>query len=326
MRRIKQNLNPLPWTRLPKTAAVAILLAMTLRGFSSAQQRGQKTFSSADAASYALVTSIEKNDGKAILEILGPAGKAVVSSGDEAEDTESRANFVTRYREMHRLVREPDGTTILYIGAHNWPTPIPLMNKGNSWFFDTEAGTKEILYRRIGRNEMSTIRVCQELVAAEKDYHSGGHDEYASKIFSDPGQRDGLYWKAGEGEPQSPIGPLVASAMADSYAKSSESAPTPYRGYYFHILTAQGKNAPGGSKAYVVDSKMTQGFAFVAYPAEYRSSGVMTFIVGADGVVYEKDLGKKTERMAKAMKEYDPNSSWHQTEEHSTEAANEETK
>jgi hypothetical protein len=326
MRRMKQNLNPLHWARLPKTAAVAILLVMTLRGLSGAQQRGQKTFSSANDASHALVAAIEKNDDKAILEILGPAGKVVISSGDEAEDSESRANFVKRYREMHRLVKEPDGTTILYIGAHNWPTPIPLMNKGNSWFFDTEAGTKEILYRRIGRNEMSTIRICQELVAAEKDYHSAGHDEYGSKIFSDPGKRDGLYWKAGDGEPQSPIGPLVASAMVEGNAKNSENGPTPYRGYYFHILTAQGKNAPGGPKAYVVDGKMTQGFAFVAYPAEYRSSGVMTFLVGADGIVYEKDLGKKTETTAKAMKEYDPNSSWHQTEERSTEAAGGETK
>jgi hypothetical protein len=326
MRQVKQKLNPVDWTPLPKSAAVAILLAVTLGGFSSAQQRGQKTFASADAASYALVAAIEKNDDKAILEILGPAGKVVVSSGDEVEDSENRANFVKRYREMHRLVKEPDGTTILYIGAHNWPTPIPLMNKGNSWFFDTEAGTREILYRRIGRNEMSSIRVCQELVAAEKDYHSAGHDEYASKIFSDPGQRDGLYWKAGDGEPQSPIGPLVASAVAEGYAKNSDGAPTPYRGYYFHILTAQGKNAPGGSKAYVVDNKMTQGFAFVAYPAEYRSSGVMTFIVGADGVVYEKDLGKKTEKIAKAMKEYNPNSSWHQTEEHSADAASGDTK
>lgn len=326
MRRNQQNLNPLLMTRFPKTAAVTIFLAIALNGVSGAQERGQKTFASADSASYALVAAIEKNDEKSILEILGPAGKTVVSSGDEAEDSESRANFVKRYREMHRVVKEPDGTTILYIGAHNWPTPIPLMNKCDSWFFDTEAGKKEILYRRIGRNEMSTIRVCQELVAAEKDYHSSGHDEYASKIFSDPGQRDGLYWKAGYGEPQSPIGPLVASAVAQGYTKNSESAPTPYRGYYFHILTAQGKSAPGGRKAYVVGGKMTQGFAFVAYPAEYRSSGVMTFIVGADGIVYEKDLGKKTETIAKAMKEYDPNSSWHQTEERNTEAASEDTK
>jgi hypothetical protein len=204
----------------------------------------------------------------------------------------------------------------LYIGAHNWPWPIPLVNKGNSWYFDTEAGKKEILYRRIGRNEISTIRVCQELVAAQKEFYAAQHNEYAQKIFSDEGQHNGLYWKAADGEPQSPIGPLVASAVAQGYAKSQDGAPTPYRGYYYLILTRQGKNGPGGAKSYIVDGKMTGGFAIVAYPAEYRSSGVMTFIVGADGVVYENDLGKKTEGLAKAMKEYNPNSSCQESEEH----------
>ena len=209
-----------------------------------AQQPGQKTFSSAEEASNALVTAAQNNDEKAMLEILGPEGKQIVSSGDEAEDAENRANFVQRYQEMHRLVKEPDGTTILYIGAHNWPTPIPLVSKGNSWYFDTEAGKKEILYRRIGRNELSAIRVCQELVAAEKEYLAQ-HKEYAQKIFSDEGQQNGLYWKAANGEPQSPIGPLVASAVAGGYAQSQDGAPTPYRGYYFHILDGSGKEWPG---------------------------------------------------------------------------------
>jgi hypothetical protein len=208
----------------------------------------------------------------------------------------------------------------LYIGAHNWPAPIPLVHKGNSWYFDTEAGKKEILCRRIGRNEMSAIRVCQELVAAQKEY-SAEHKEYAREIFSDEGQHNGLYWKAADGEPQSPIGPLVASAVAQGYAKNQQGAPTPYRGYYFHILTRQGKNAPGGAKNYVVNGKMTEGFAFVAYPAEYRSSGVMTFITTEDGVVYQKDLGRKTGVLAKAMKEYDRNPSWQKAEEQQEQAA-----
>jgi hypothetical protein len=156
-----------------------------------------------------------------MLDILGPDGKQIVSSGDDTEDAKSRANFVQRYQEMHRLVTEPDGTTTLYIGAENWPTPIPLVNKGNAtWYFDTDAGKKEILYRRIGHNETSAIAVCQELVAAQKEYHADAHNEYAQKLFSDEGQHNGLYWKATEGEPQSPIGPLVASAMADGYAQS----------------------------------------------------------------------------------------------------------
>jgi len=320
MRRTKLNFDKFHWANLSKLAVVALLLTVCFPTRSMAQQPGQRTFSSAEDASNALVTAAQSNDEKAMLDILGPEGKQIVSSGDETEDAQSRANFVKRYQEMHRLVKEPDGTTVLYIGAHNWPSPIPLVNKGNSWYFDTEAGKKEILYRRIGRNELSAIRVCQELVAAEKEY-SAQHSEYARKIFSDEGQHNGLYWKAGEGEPQSPIGPLVASAVAQGYAKRRDGTPTPYRGYYFHILTRQGKNAPGGAKNYVVNGKMTEGFAFVAYPAEYRSSGVMTFLVNEDGVVYEKDLGKKTDVLAKAMKEYDRNPSWQKAEEQQEEAA-----
>jgi Protein of unknown function (DUF2950) len=299
----------------------AILWTVCLPAFSLAQQPGQKIFSSAEEASSALVAAAQKNDEKTMLEILGPAGKEIVSSGDDVEDAHSRANFVMRYQEMHRLVKEPDGTTVLYIGAHNWPTPIPLVNKGNLWYFDTDAGRKEILYRRVGRNELSAIRICQQLVAAEKEYYSMRHNEYAQKIFSDEGQRNGLYWKAAEGESQSPIGPLVASAVAEGYPKSGDESPTPYRGYLFHILTRQGKNGPGGAKNYIVNGKMTQGFAFVAYPAEYMSSGVMTFVVGQDGVVYQKDFGKKTGVLAKAMKTYNPNSTWQKADEQQEQTA-----
>jgi hypothetical protein len=281
-----------------------------------AQQPGQKTFSSPEEASDAIVTAAQTNDEKSMLDILGPDGKQIISSGDEIADANSRVDFVQRYREMHRLVKEPDGTTTLYIGAKNWPTPIPLVNQGNSWYFDTEAGKKELLYRRIGRNEISTLRVCQELVAAQKEYLSTRHNEYAQKILSDEGQHNGLYWIAVGGEPQSPIGPLVAAAVAEGYATSRNGPPTPYHGYYYRILTRQGKYGPGGAKSYIVNGKMTEGVAFVAYPAEYRSSGVMTFIVGVDGVVYQKDLGKKTNAHAKEMKEYNPNSSWQEAEEH----------
>jgi hypothetical protein len=310
---------------LVKLSAIAILVTMCLPNHSWAQQPGQKKFSSAEQASNALVTATKNNDEKAMIEILGRDGKQIVSSGDEAENAASRANFVERYQEMHRLVKEPDATTILYIGAHNWPTPIPLMNRGGSWYFDTEAGKKEILYRRIGRNEISAIRVCQELAAAEKEY-SAQHKEFAQKIFSEQGRHDGLYWKAANGEPQSPIGPLVASAVAGSFAQSQEDASTPYRGYYFHILTREGKTASAGAKSYVANGKMTEGFAFVAYPAQYRSSGVMTFIVNEDGVVYEKDLGPKTAVAAENMKEYDTHSGWQKSEGQQDETASEQSK
>jgi hypothetical protein len=320
MRRTKLNFDKFHLANLTKLAAVAILLTAYLPT-SMAQQRGQKTYSSPEDASNALVAATQNNDEKAMLDILGPDGKQIVSSGDETEDAQSRANFVQKYQEMHRLVKEPDGTTILYIGAENWPTPIPLVNKSDLWYFDTGAGKKEILYRRIGRNEISTIRVCQELVAAEKEYSSTHHNEYAQKIFSDEGQQNGLYWKAADVEPQSPIGPLVASAFAKGYG-----SPTPYLGYYYHILTGQRKNDSGAAKSYLVNGKMTEGFAFVAYPAEYRSSGVMTFIVSEDGVVYQKDLGKKTDVLAKAMKEYGPNSSWQKAEEQQEEETADEQK
>jgi hypothetical protein len=306
---------------LAKETALAVLLTACVATLSTAQQKGQRTFTSPEEAAKAFVAAAQSNDEKAMLDILGPDGKQIVSSGDPTEDAENHANFAKKYEEMHRFVREANGMTMLYIGAENWPVPIPLASKGAAWYFDTDAGKKEILYRRVGRNEISTIRVCQELVAAQKEYHSAQHNEYARQIFSDEGQHNGLYWKVADGEPQSPIGPLVASAVAEGYVKGQAGPPTPYRGYLYHVLTRQGKDAPGGSKSYIVNGKMTEGFAFVAYPAEYRSSGVMTFIVSADGVVYQKDLGKKTELLGKEMMEYNPNSSWQKAEEEQQETA-----
>jgi Protein of unknown function (DUF2950) len=325
MRRAKLNFEKFNWARSPKLAAIVILVAGCLPLRAMAQQPAQKTFSSAEAASNALVTAAQSNDEKAMLDILGRDGRQIISSGDDAEDAAGRANFVQKYQEMHRLVKEPDGTTTLYIGSENWPTPIPLMNKGSSWYFDAHTAQKEILYRRVGENEISTIRVCQELAAAQKEYYSMQHAEYAEKIFSNEGQHNGLYWKVASGEPKSPIGPLVAAAVAEGYVESRNGDPTPYRGYYYHILAAQGKDAPGGTKSYIVNGKMTDGFAFIAYPAQYRSSGVMTFIVNQDGIVYRKDLGRKTDVMAKAMKEYNPDSSWKKDEDQQEETAADQT-
>jgi len=298
---------------LLKLAAIAVLLAGSFAAPSLGQQSGQKTFSSPEEASKALFAAAKSNDEKAMLDLLGPNGKEIISSGDEAEDAQSRANFTQRYEEMNRLVKEPDGSVTLYIGAHNWPCPIPLVNKGKMWYFDTATGKQEILFRRIGRNEVSAIHVCRELVAAQREYYTQQHSEYARKIFSDEGKHDGLYWKTSESEPQSPIGPLVARAVSGE-VKSSGAQPVPFRGYYFHILTSQGKNAMGGAKNYEVDGKMTGGFAFIAYPAVYRSSGVMTFVVSEDGVVYEKDLGKKTESLGMSIREFNPDSSWQKSE------------
>jgi Protein of unknown function (DUF2950) len=330
MPQIRMNLgefHPANFPKLAKAAAVAMIMAACFPASSLAQQPGQRTFLSAQRATDALVAATRNNDEKALLDILGRGGKQVITSGDATEDAEGRANFVQRYQEMHRLVKEPDGTTVLYIGAHNWPCPIPLIEKGHTWYFDTESGKREILYRRIGRNEISAIRVCQELVASEKEY-SAVHKEYARKIFSNQGQQDGLYWRAANGEPQSPIGPLVAAAVPQSFAQSqaaeSHDASTPYRGYYFHLLTGEKKKG-GHAKSYLENGKMTGGFAFVAYPAEYRSSGVMTFIVNEDGTIYEKDLGPKTESVARSMKEYNAGSGWQKSEGQEQETAAEQT-
>ncbi|MGA9507440.1 MAG: DUF2950 domain-containing protein [Candidatus Sulfotelmatobacter sp.] len=290
----------------------------TARHF-DAPQTGQQTFSSAEQASQGLViamkNAVTNNDQQPLLKVLGPNAKSIVSSGDDAEDQNNRDEFLKKYQQMHRLVMEPDGTTTLYIGAENWPTPIPLVHKGSSWYFDTAAGKQEILYRRVGKNELAVIQTCGGLVDAEKEYYSQPHDgetgrQYAQKFFSDPGKQNGLYWDTASGQSNSPIGPLVAVAATEGYPQPPDRNLQPFEGYYFHILKAQGAKAPGGAHSYIADGKMTRGFAFVAYPAEYRASGVMTFIVDQDGIVYEKDLGPKTPVMAKAMTKYDPDSTW----------------
>ena len=315
MRRTKPNFEKLHLADLLKIATLATLLFACLVVDSAAQQNGQKTFASPEGASTAFVAALRNNDEKALLDILGPDSQQIVSSGDSIEDAASHANFVRKYEEMHRFLNEPNGSITLYIGAENWPYPIPLAMNGEVWFFDTEAGKREILFRRIGRNEYSAINICHELVAAQKEYFAMQQNQYAKQIYSDEGQHNGLYWKVSEGEPQSPIGPLVASAVAEGYAKGKAGPPTPYRGYFFHVLTRQGKDAHGGARSYIVNRKMTEGFAFVAYPAEYRSSGVMTFIVDQDGIVYQKDLGNKTGALGKAMQEYNPDSTWHSAED-----------
>jgi hypothetical protein len=312
----KLKLNTSRWTNLPGPSVLAILLVAFLPICSMAQQHGQKTFSSPEEAGNALMAATQQNDERTMIEILGPDAKQIVSSGDEAEDAANRATFVQKYKEMHRVVREAAEIAVLYIGGENWPTPIPLVSKGKVWYFDTEAGKQEILFRRIGRNEMSAIRVCQELVLAQKEHRPIHNGEYARQIFSDEGQHNGLFWNSTGFEPQSPVGPLVAAAAAKGHDTGQTAMP--FRGYYFELITRQGKNAPGGAKEYIVNGKMTGGFAFLAYPAEYRSSGVMTFIVDEGGVVMQKDLGSKTDVADKFMKAYNPDSSWEKTEVHET--------
>jgi len=302
-------------TALPPAAS-----GHTLASHRSAEvPAGQQTFSSAVEASESLVAAVKNEDRQSLLKMLGPGAEDILSSGDQTEDKENRESFVQKYQQMHRLLTEPDGTTTLYIGAENWPTPIPLVHKGNAWHFDTETGKQEILYRRVGNNELTVIQVCHELADAEKEYDAQPHDgdserQYAQKILSDSGKHNGLYWKAGVGESASPLGPLVASAEREGYAGDSALNTQPFHGYYFRVLKGQGAHAFGGAQSYIVDGKMTRGFAFLAYPAEYRSSGVMTFLVDQDGVVYEKDLGRNTDEAVKSLLRYNRDASWRRAE------------
>jgi len=294
--------------------ALAMLLAVArvFPASSSGPTAGQKTFPSAAAASKALVAALQSDDTPALLNILGPDTKEILSSGDAVEDKENHEEFVEKYRQMHRLVIEPDGATTLYIGAENWPTPIPLVQKGGAWYFDTAAGKHEILYRRIGRNELAVIQLSHELVDAEKEYYATPHDgvqQYAQKLYSDPGKHNGLYWKANAGEGESPIGRFVACASAEGYTGSPGEKAQPFQGYYFRVLTGEATKE-GGARSYIVDDKMTRGFAFLAFPAEYRSSGVMTFMVNQDGIAYQKDLGPHTAQTARTLTRYELDSTW----------------
>ena len=312
MREIDGKVKGFRRSGVSKIATISVMLIAGFPAAALAQQAGQKTYASPEEASQALFTAAQKNDEKAVLEVLGPDGKAIIESGDAKEDTAARENFVEKFKVMHRLVEEPDATTTLYIGAENWPTPIPLVNRAGKWYFDTEAGRQEILFRRIGKNELSAIRVCEEMVSAQKEYFAkDGNNEYAAKFVSDAGKHNGLYWPAEGNQAASPVGPLVANAGSEGgLGKDSSTGAEPFRGYYFRILDRQGKKATGGEMNYIADGKMTKGFAFVAYPAAYRDSGVMTFVVNQDGIVYEKDLGKQTVEKAKSMKSYDPDPSW----------------
>ena len=306
-------------------AAIAfVAFALLLAGYvpySFAQQLGQRTFHSAEEAGSALFTAAQNENEKAALDILGPTATEVISSGDAAEDMNQRLDFVTKYKEMHRYAKQADGTTILYVGAENWPFPIPLVNDHGSWYFDTLAGKDEIIFRRVGKNELAAMDACRELVEAEKQYFArapaGFSKQFTQSLVSDEGRHNGLYWRGASDEFDSPIDPLIASAGQESSKSGDDtyaSEQIPFNGYYFRILTGQGRNAPGGARSYIVNGKMVGGFAFVAYPAEYRSSGVMTFIVNESGVVYEKDLGPNTVTTATNMTDYNPDSTWHQVD------------
>ena len=284
------------------------------------QESLQKSFRSPEEAAQALAAAAKANDMKELAAVLGPEGKQLISSGDEVSDRAGRERFVRMYEEKNQVVKENDQKAVLEVGSQAWPLPIPIVKAGEKWRFDTRAGKQEILNRRIGKNELSVIQVCRAYVDAQREYAGKDRDgdgllEYAQKFVSEPGQKDGLYWEVKPGEEPSPLGPFAANAGEEGYQrKKSGKQPSPYHGYYYKILKAQGKNAPGGAHDYVVNGHMLGGFALVAYPAAYGSSGIMSFLVRYDGVVYEKDLGKNTQSIARALKNFDPDKTWRKVE------------
>jgi hypothetical protein len=297
------------WSRSAALALVALFagLAGPLPALAAGAQ--QSLFASPEAAASALVAAARTNRTGELARILGPGGEKLVSSGDPVADKDGRAKFVAAYSKAHELDKSAAERVTLVVGDDHWPLPIPIVRQGKLWRFDAKAAEQEILARRIGRNELNVIEVCHAYVDAQREYASvdrngDGILEYAQKFSSAKGKHDGLYWVAKPSEAQSPMGPLVASAHAEGYKR------LPYHGYYYKILAAQGKHASGGAYSYKARNRMIGGFALVAYPAEWGNSGIMTFLVNQDGTVYEKNLGPKTESIARAMTVFDPDDSW----------------
>lgn len=288
-------------------AGLALLTAMVLM---SPACRAQRSFQTPEEAAAALAQAI-KGGTSDILKVLGKAADDIVSSGDEVADADMRQRFTSMYDAKHSIKTEGNKKATLVLGPDDFPFPIPLANTRTGWEFDADAGRIEVLYRRIGRNELDAIQTCLAYADAQNEYADKDRGEgagvYAQHIVSTPGKKDGLFWRD-DADP-SPLGALAAQASAEGY-KAGEAGPAPYHGYYFRILKAQGPDAPGGALNYVVKGKMIGGFALIAWPAEYGNSGVMTFLVNHAGTVYQKDLGKRTDFVAKRLTLFDPDQTW----------------
>lgn len=317
------RLSPLPATnRRPDTARVWLPLCLTplllLVGCAGDPGVPPQAFDSPDQAVRHLAVAVRDQDKPKLLAILGHEGKEIIESGDGVSDRQRRQKFLALYDERHAIVDDGENRKTLVVGKTEWPFPVPLVRDEQGWYFDTAAGMDEILSRRIGENELSAIQVCKALGDAQHEYalrdpDGNGVHEYASKILSDAGKRNGLYWPTAQGEEPSPLGELVAAATAEGYRRSDK-GPAPYHGYYYRILTSQGAGAPGGALNYVADGKMILGFAVLAYPADYGNSGIMTFMMDSNGVVYQKNLGDDTPTLAPAITTFNPGDGWKQAE------------
>jgi Protein of unknown function (DUF2950) len=282
----------------------SLLIAASAFAFVSAASANAANYATPDAAAAALAAAVAKNNEHAIEAVLGPGSHKLVRSGDPVADKNGRATFTDSYSAKHSIETSGDQATLI-IGADDFPFPVPLEHDVNGWHFDAKAGAREILARRIGHDELTAIEVCRAVVDAERDY-AAEFAQYAEKFVSDPGKKNGLYWPASAGGPESPLGPMVTTARAQGYGGHH----TPYHGYYFKLLLSQGPHAPDGARSYVVDGRMIGGFAVIAYPATWGNSGVMSFIVNQDGKVLERNLGRDTKSIAAALTSYDPDPDW----------------
>jgi hypothetical protein len=298
-------------------ALALFVIVAIMPGTAHAAQSKQQAFKTPDTAVQALFKAISGSSRKDFLAIFGPGSETLISSGDAVEDRESREKFLRGFEEKNRMETLGNNKVILHVGGNDWPFPIPIVKSGERWWFDTAEGRDEIISRRIGKNELAAIQTCLAMVDAQREYAAVDHDgdgllQYADRFMSAKGRKDGLYWKPGPGEDPSPLGPLFTRAKEEGYGKDTRTGS--YHGYSFRILTAQGKNAHGGAYSYEAKGKLVGGFAIVAYPARYLVSGIKTFMVNQEGIVYQKDLGQKTERLAKAMKTFDPDKTWEKAE------------
>ena len=288
--------------------------AANLPGAATVKTDVQTSFATPDEAVAALVAAGEKADTTALQAMLGPDTAGLLSSGDPVQDQKERDGFLKRYAAYHELVAGDTDNLVLLVGEDRWPLPIPLVRKSGRWYWDGAAGARELVLRRIGANELRTIDVMHGFVAAENDYAAAAHDGaprgfYTLKLRSSPGKHDGLYWESSPGQPPSPAGPVLAAANAEGYAATGSLA-NPYHGYLFRILTSQGPEAEGGARDYLVDGRLRNGFALLAYPSAYGANGVMTFMVNQDGVVWQRDLGAETAQAAAAIQQFNPDDRW----------------
>ena len=297
-------------TSLHRAASASVAAIMALALMSSVSQAQQQSYPSPEDAAAALAAAVKTGTKREILKVLGRGAEDIIESGDDVADAETRKAFISTYDTKHSIKAEGNKTATLILGADDFPFPIPLVNNKSGWEFDTDQGRIEILYRRIGRNELDAIQTCLAFVDAENEYadkdRGDGAGVYAQRIASSPGKKDGLFWR--DDRDPSPLGGLAAQASAEGYKVNGQGAP--YHGYYFRILKGQGSDAPGGAFNYVVKGKMIGGFALIAYPAEYGNSGVMTFLVNHAGTVYQKDLGNRTEAIARRVTLFDPDQTW----------------